>query len=213
MHCIVIHICVQLFSQTGCIPAAPLFWLHFLPASPFDFCVDILFDPSVVCLLFGQLVPLIPDQARTGRGIHGRTKVSCGPAMPPTLIRPAGAGHPPKRLYGRAGGLRPSSPPLDIPSRTGLAHAYFLVKWSPHTRCILIRPRRPTFHHHKCDHCCYRKRNQWQISFLFWCHFLCSYWNRGEFHDQGDAKWIVIRRSLWGHNDTPFRRNGLFSYY
>jgi hypothetical protein len=28
----------------------------------------------------------------------------------------------------------------------------------------------------------------------------------GEFHDQGDAKWIVIRRSLWGHNDTPCGR-------
>jgi serine/threonine protein kinase len=25
----------------------------------------------------------------------------------------------------------------------------------------------------------------------------------GEFHDQGDTKWIVIRRSLWGHKDTP----------
>jgi hypothetical protein len=25
----------------------------------------------------------------------------------------------------------------------------------------------------------------------------------GEFHDQVDAKWIVIRRSLWGHNDMP----------
>jgi hypothetical protein len=25
-----------------------------------------------------------------------------------------------------------------------------------------------------------------------------------EFHDQGDAKWIVIRRQLRGHNDTPF---------
>jgi hypothetical protein len=24
----------------------------------------------------------------------------------------------------------------------------------------------------------------------------------GEFHDQGDAEWIVIRRSLWGHNDN-----------
>jgi hypothetical protein len=23
----------------------------------------------------------------------------------------------------------------------------------------------------------------------------------GEFHDHGDAKWIVIMRSLWGHND------------
>jgi hypothetical protein len=28
----------------------------------------------------------------------------------------------------------------------------------------------------------------------------------GEFHDQGDTKWIVIRRSLWGHNDTPSGR-------
>jgi hypothetical protein len=25
----------------------------------------------------------------------------------------------------------------------------------------------------------------------------------GKFHDQGDAKWITIRRSLWGHNDMP----------
>jgi hypothetical protein len=23
----------------------------------------------------------------------------------------------------------------------------------------------------------------------------------GEFHDQGDTKWIEIRGSLWGHND------------
>jgi hypothetical protein len=28
----------------------------------------------------------------------------------------------------------------------------------------------------------------------------------GEFRDQGDAEWIVIRRLLWGHNDTPCRR-------
>jgi hypothetical protein len=26
----------------------------------------------------------------------------------------------------------------------------------------------------------------------------------GKFHDQGDAKWIVIREQLRGHNDTPF---------
>jgi hypothetical protein len=30
-------------------------------------------------------------------------------------------------------------------------------------------------------------------------------YNVGEFHDQADAKWIVIRTSLWGHNDTPCR--------
>jgi hypothetical protein len=27
----------------------------------------------------------------------------------------------------------------------------------------------------------------------------------GKFHDQGDAKWIVIRGQLRGHNDTPTR--------
>jgi hypothetical protein len=26
---------------------------------------------------------------------------------------------------------------------------------------------------------------------------------QSEFHDQGDAEWIVIRRLLWGHNDMP----------
>jgi hypothetical protein len=28
----------------------------------------------------------------------------------------------------------------------------------------------------------------------------------GEFHDQGHAKWIVIRMQLRGHNDTPLGR-------
>jgi hypothetical protein len=27
---------------------------------------------------------------------------------------------------------------------------------------------------------------------------------KGKFHDQWDAKWIVIRGQLRGHNDTPF---------
>jgi hypothetical protein len=42
---------------------------------------------------------------------------------------------------------------------------------------------------------------------------------KGEFHDQADADWIVIRRLLWGHNDmpcgrpTPGRLVGVFSYY
>jgi hypothetical protein len=30
----------------------------------------------------------------------------------------------------------------------------------------------------------------------------------GLFHDQGDAKWIAIRRSSWGHNDMPCGRPG-----
>jgi hypothetical protein len=29
-----------------------------------------------------------------------------------------------------------------------------------------------------------------------------------EFHDQGDAKWTVTRRFLWGHNNTPIGRPG-----
>jgi hypothetical protein len=28
----------------------------------------------------------------------------------------------------------------------------------------------------------------------------------GEFYDQGDAKWIVIRVPLRGYNDTPWGR-------
>jgi hypothetical protein len=28
----------------------------------------------------------------------------------------------------------------------------------------------------------------------------------GEFRDQADAKWIVIRGPLGGHNDTPYRQ-------
>jgi hypothetical protein len=31
-------------------------------------------------------------------------------------------------------------------------------------------------------------------------------WGTGKFHDQGDAKWIVIGGQLSGHNDTPFGR-------
>jgi hypothetical protein len=34
---------------------------------------------------------------------------------------------------------------------------------------------------------------------LFWLVY-------GDVHDQGDAKWIVIRTSLWGHNNTPCGR-------
>jgi hypothetical protein len=30
--------------------------------------------------------------------------------------------------------------------------------------------------------------------------------NRGEFYDQGDAKWIVIRGPSRGYTDTPFGR-------
>jgi hypothetical protein len=28
----------------------------------------------------------------------------------------------------------------------------------------------------------------------------------GKFHDQGDARWIVIRGQVRGHNDTPVGR-------
>jgi hypothetical protein len=71
-------------------------------------------------------ISLGPPQARTGRGIHGLPKVSpspvkpnpytpCGQSTPQTALRPF-EGWP----ACRAGGLRPSSSPLDIPSRTGL---------------------------------------------------------------------------------------------
>jgi hypothetical protein len=30
---------------------------------------------------------------------------------------------------------------------------------------------------------------------------------QGQFHDQGDAKWIVTSRSLWGHNNMPCGRS------
>jgi hypothetical protein len=30
--------------------------------------------------------------------------------------------------------------------------------------------------------------------------------NPGKFHDQGDARWIVIRGQVRGHNDTPLGR-------
>jgi hypothetical protein len=34
----------------------------------------------------------------------------------------------------------------------------------------------------------------------------------GQFHDQGDAKWIVIRGQLRSHNDMPFGRPTFFGY-
>jgi hypothetical protein len=51
--------------------------------------------------------------------------------------------------------------------------------------------------------------NQWGSTSLnmelYLLHILyCTYC--GRFHDQGDAKWIVIRRSLWGPNNTPCGR-------
>jgi hypothetical protein len=39
-----------------------------------------------------------------------------------------------------------------------------------------------------------------------WDH---AFSDEGELHDQEDAKWIVIRGQLRGHNDTLFRRPSL----
>jgi hypothetical protein len=36
---------------------------------------------------------------------------------------------------------------------------------------------------------------------------IAQIYGKGEFRDQGDAKWIVIRRLVRGHNDTPFGRS------
>jgi hypothetical protein len=61
-----------------------------------------------------------------GKGVSTDSlEFNAGPPCP-TLIRPAG-GPPPKRPFWgwparRVGGLRPSSSPLDTPSRTGLAN-------------------------------------------------------------------------------------------
>jgi hypothetical protein len=59
------------------------------------------------------------------RGGHGLPKVSCGPAMPKPYT-PCGRATPQTALWPfggwptrRAGGLRPSSSPLDTPSHTG----------------------------------------------------------------------------------------------
>jgi hypothetical protein len=38
-----------------------------------------------------------------------------------------------------------------------------------------------------------RESSEWKLKYAI-----------GESHDQADAEWIVIGRSLWGHNDTPF---------
>jgi hypothetical protein len=48
--------------------------------------------------------------------------------------------------------------------------------------------------------------------FLRPANFLETFWGfksflaADDFHDQGDAEWIVIRRSLGVHNDTPCGR-------
>jgi hypothetical protein len=79
------------------------------------------------------------------------------------------AGPPCPTLIHPAGGLRPSSSPLDTPSRTSLlelSQAVFSLD---------------------------RKTNLVDAM-------------EDEFHDQGDTKWIVIRRPLRGHDDTPFGR-------
>jgi hypothetical protein len=68
-------------------------------------------------------------QARMARGIHRLPKVSLGPAMPYPST-PFGRATPKTALQPflgwpacRAGGLRPSSTPLDTPRRTGLVGA------------------------------------------------------------------------------------------
>jgi hypothetical protein len=84
----------------------------------------------------------LPLPGPYGRGIHGRTKVLCGPAKPDpytlcgratpqTALRPFG-GWPARR----ACGLRPSSSPLDTPSRTGLAAALAEILPSPKLRLL-----------------------------------------------------------------------------
>jgi hypothetical protein len=55
------------------------------------------------------------------------------------------------------------------------------------------------------------------VAIVFWSSLLPPmvwlWLSLGKFHDQGDAKWIVIRGQLRGHNDTPFVFGGLSYYY
>jgi hypothetical protein len=46
----------------------------------------------------------VHDQARTGRGIHGLPKVSCGPAQP-NLYTPCGRATPQTAWTSRSGGI------------------------------------------------------------------------------------------------------------
>jgi hypothetical protein len=65
-------------------------------------------------------------QGRMARGVHGLPKVSPGTAMPYPCM-PCGPATPETAIQGwpvhRAGGLRPSFTPLDIPCRTPLGGA------------------------------------------------------------------------------------------
>jgi hypothetical protein len=66
--------------------------------------------------------PLSDHQACTGRGIHGLPKVPPGLAMPNSYTP-----------CGRVTPKRPSSSPLDTPSRTGLLTT-LLGGWQPQVR-------------------------------------------------------------------------------
>jgi hypothetical protein len=90
-------------------------------------------------------------QARTGRGIHGLPKVSCGPAVPD-----------PYTPCGRA---------------------------TPQTALRLFGVARP--------------QGGWPPAVFFPLGYPFPYGPDGKFLDQADAKWIVIRGQLRGHNDSP----------
>jgi hypothetical protein len=69
-------------------------------------------------------------------GIHGLPKVSPGPAMPDPST-PCGRATPETALHQflvwpdrKAGGLRPSSTPLDTPRRTGLNKHKWQLQWN-----------------------------------------------------------------------------------
>jgi hypothetical protein len=94
------------------------------------------------------MVGLCFEQAHMGRGIHDLLKVSPGPAMPnpSTPCRWATPKTALRSFWGwlvrRAGGLRPSSTPLDTPGRTGLVLNQCSV-WIPRGK----HPCHPRQHH------------------------------------------------------------------
>jgi hypothetical protein len=122
---------------------------------------------------------------RIARGRHGLSETSLRPAtlypsMPCRRTTPEPALQP---FQGSpthtAGGLRPSSTPLDTPRRTPILLARdsstcFLLSKAFQNICLLSFSEKESL--------------------------------GGGSDDQADAEWIVVRRPLWGHNDTPFGR-------
>jgi hypothetical protein len=143
---------------------------------------------------------------RMGRGGHGLTKASPGPALP-NASTPCGRAIPKTALQPflgwparRAGGLRSSSTLLDTPRRTPMSMRgiHGLAK-------VLLRPAMLRVLDPVSDHLLNGLRGVLAmvackaegVSLPSHCR-LTFPMDSGKFHDQGDAEWIVIRRLFMG---------------